>query len=243
MGSVNSFLHSIPRDYANCSDTQLQQIINSSIISDPWYNIDELKTKYEQHVKWHRISRKLENACRIITPLEECVVSSTRYCESLEEFALYSTIYEMRRKGFRPISVADYRHFLLKYPSPQKKTIKLWVPDGSMLDDVMHHRQKQEAEKKVSHYNNVKYDNSEHHLVREFMPEESNLKFSSQADITLPISKEHLCEHYDRKRKFCDLDVAHYQSEEDAAHISSDCLLERMSVDSQCETEEWPKIR
>ncbi len=106
MGSASSFINSLPRDYSTASDAQLQQIINTSIIGQPWYDDNQLQWKYQQHQRWHQDA--LKEGYQIMPPTNLRCTVWERKCETLEDFALHSTIYEMKLRGFRAISVSEY---------------------------------------------------------------------------------------------------------------------------------------
>lgn len=228
MGSATSFLGAVPQDYSRCTDSQLQQIINTSIISLPWYDDKQLEEHYRDHLKWHNRSLELN----IVPSVDEVCLCCDRQCDTIEEFALHTTISEMKKKGYRPISILEYRRFLLKYPSPTNRNkIKLWVSDCSIQQ---HLKQEQKtAEFKTAEFNNVYYSQSEGHFIRMETSERGSEKISCYTNISLPCSKENLTEVYHKVGDATVLDIAHFKSEEDAACVK---------VDSQCETEEWPKL-
>ncbi len=224
MGSASSFINSLPRDYSTASDAQLQQIINTSIIGQPWYDDDQLQYKYQQHQRWHHDALKEGYQIMPQTNLR-CTVWE-RKCETLEDFALHSTIYEMKLRGFRAISVSEYRRFLSKYPSPANKNkIKLWVCDSYDSPIAL--------ETKTRNFCNVYYSESEGHLLRYEIGEQSSPRLSFCASVSLPQSKEELTEDYTKVLSSSGLDVVHYESSHDATHLG---------VDSQCQTEEWPTL-
>ncbi len=129
MGSGQSFCESIPKDLSTATDRQLQQIIDVAILAEPWYDPSALRENYDRHCLLYRDLRQLSKP---VKPTErDHFLMLDRFCESLEIFALKSTIAEARQVGFRPISTCEYRLFLQEQLRcsgvVDMRQIKLWV--------------------------------------------------------------------------------------------------------------------
>ena len=233
MGSSSSFLRNIPSDYSKCSNEQLESVISSAIVRQPWYERDEAIEIFakmkglgdrEMRIELESIDHIMKN----IVPFDlQC--SAVEKARNLTEFLLLSTVEEMRIRGYRPISANEYRNHLLRMRDFRGRgkcpPIKLWrkIHESSSAA-VMSNAPLDECKR-----SNVVFDEEEGHYIR---LEEADHK-ETGLQIVLPSSKDDLTDEYVQ------------MAEEIKSNVSAGVLKTQFvnhadHTLSQCETEEWP---
>jgi hypothetical protein len=214
MGSGQSFCNTIPQDVAKSCDAQLQQLIHSAILCDPWYPRTELEDLYGRHCALYRQRR--QGADEKFWSSTDYVLLLNKHCLSIEEFALRITIREAYNVGYRPITPDEYRSFLQQQHKSKRDKVKLWVADLRFRED---------SPRTARSHDSCSTSSQVHVPLHE-----------------LPCSKEDILREYEKvlhsSGTKSGLDVAHYNSADDAAVLE----MSYEPVDTQCDTEEWPCI-